>query len=429
MANAVNMSNLSRSNFLVASFALVTFSRCANVITENKLLPLNSKLVLLGDSITHMGMYDAMEEGQSSIPGISFTNQGYGNLANILSGSRLQIPLYGNQGKNADTVAGVLSRIDAVIALQPAIVILLIGINSIFHNVPEESIKGDYESICERLVEAGAIVIAPTILPCFPGQYGALTSSQEELRQKINSFILSLSAIKSVDVEPYMKDPTYFIDGLHVNAIGACRLGAKVAPILSSLILPGKVQDAKNKLSNYVTNPLLKGTKGELAKATGVVADNWTLIANNTGAATVTAGKSPNDGKQLIQVGGHYSGKDKNLQLRSKKIAALNKDEVIEGILDIEILTAYTNIATIDLVIEAFNVDSELVMAGQAFYEASHLPMQLPVGRYTLRTPPQKLTRPIATVTASILIMFMDVEADSEIGGAFKIHNCTITKM
>jgi len=423
------MNNLSRRNFLGASFALVTLSRCADVIKKNKLLPLNSKLVLLGDSITHMGMYNAVEEGQSSKPGLSFTNQGYGNLANILSGSRYLVPLYGNQGKNADTVAGVLSRTDAVIALQPAIVILLIGINSIFHNVPEESIKNDYESICKRLVEAGAIVIAPTILPCFPGQYGALTSSQEELRQKINSFILSLSAIKSVDAELYMNDSKYFIDGLHPNAIGACRLGSKVAPILSSLILPGKIHDAKNKLNNYVTNPLLKGTKGKLEKATGVVADNWTLVADNSGAATVTACKSPNDGKQLIQVAGSYSGKDKNLLLRSKKIAALNKDEVIEGILDIEILTAYTNISTIDLVIEGFNANNELVMAGQAFYEASHLPMQLPVGGYTLRTPPQKLISSVATVTGSILIMFMDVVADSKIEGTFKIHNCTITKM
>ncbi|MEO6733075.1 MAG: SGNH/GDSL hydrolase family protein [Ferruginibacter sp.] len=423
------MNNLSRRSFLGASVALVAFSRCSDVIVEKKLLPLNSKLVLLGDSITHMGLFEACEAIPPSTIGLSFTNQGFGNLANILSGSRFLVPLNGNQGKNADTVADVLSRLNTVISLQPAVVILLIGINSIFHNVPEESIKDDYRTICERLITAGSIVIASTILPCFPGQYGELTASQEQLRQEINSFILSLPGIKSVDVEGYMNDPKCFIDGVHPNVVGVHRLASKVAPILGSLILPGKVQDTKNKLSSYIINSLFTGTKGTSMNATGVVADNWYLMANDTGGATVIVRKSPNDKKQLIQLAGFYEGKGKNLQLRSKKLTALNKDEVIEGILDIEILTACTNIATMDLLIEGLDADGKMVMAGQAFYESGHLPLQLPVGRYTLRTPPQKLAKAVASVTASIIIMFMDVEVSSGIGGTFKIYSCSITKV
>lgn len=425
------MDNLSRREFVGLSLILLTGPMCkSNNVGSVPHLPLNSRLILLGDSITHMGVYEERKMVNPPVINVSFTNEGYGNMANILSGSRFFVPLNGNQGVNGDTVAGVLSRLSAVISLKPAVVLLQIGINSIYKNISEDSIKEDYRSICDNLISAGAIIIAHSILPCYAGLYPELTPSQEAVRENINLFILSQTDIKSVDVESYMKKPSYFLDGLHPNSVGIYRLASKVAPILGSLILPGKVQDLIDRSSNFITNPLLSGTKGTLIEAAGVVADNWTLAADKAGGATIKGTKSAYDDKQVIQISGTYAGNGKAAQLINSQETSLNIDDVIEGFLEFEILGSLNRICIIDLMITGFSADkSQMVMNGESFYNAEHSHLQLPVGRYTMRTPPQKLLYPVVNLISSANIIFTDAPASSSVSGEFKIHNCSVRKV
>lgn len=422
---------MSRRQFAGISFFLFTTPMCKSA--GNKfvsLLPLNSKLVLLGDSITHMGIYEDSQILKPPAVSVSFTNMGYGNLSNILSGSRFFVPLNGNQGVNGDTVAGALSRVPAVIALKPSVVLLLIGINSIYQNVTQQSIKNDYRSICDKLIESGATVIAPTVLPNFAGMYPSLTQTQETARQDLNSFILSQHDIRSIDVESELQNPAYFLDGLHPNSVGVYILANKVAPILGSLILPGKVQDSINITDNYINNPLFKGTKGSLVDASGVVADGWTLTADNVGGAKVKASKSAQDDKQIVEIDGTFIGNEKHTQLKNVKDTALNIGDVVEGFLEIEILESFNNISALDLVIAGFSTNnSEFVMYGHTFYRSEHSNLQLPVGVYTMRTPPQKLVYPVTSIVAYIDIFFVDASTSLSVSGKFKIHSCSIRKV
>lgn len=425
------MNDLSRRDFVGLSLILLTGQMCRSRSSGPiSPLPLNSRLVLLGDSITHMGIHEDRKMLPPPAVSVSFTNGGYGNMTNILSGSRFFIPLHGNQGVNGDTVKGVLSRLSTVISLKPAVVLLLIGVNSIFHNTSVDSIKDDYRSICDNLIAAGAVVIAPSILPCYAGSYPALTPSQETIRQNINSFILSQTDIKSVDAESCMKSPSYFLDGLHLNSVGAYRLASKIAPILGSLIVPGRVLDLIDSSCNLITNPFLSGIKGTLIKASGAIADNWTLTAEDAGGATIKGIKSTNDDKQVIQISGTYAGNGKVAQLKNSEKTLLNTDDVIEGFLEFEILDSLNSICTVDVKITGFDAGKgQLVMSGESFYNSEHSNLQLPVGRYTMRTPPQKLTCPVVNLISSVNIVFTDAPSSAVVSGEFKIHNCSVRKV
>lgn len=83
----------------------------------------NAKNVMVGDSLTHFA------EWHELFPGASILNRGIGR----------------------DTTSGVLKRLDSIIAARPENAFVMLGINEILGNRPEEEILRDYVGILKIL--------------------------------------------------------------------------------------------------------------------------------------------------------------------------------------------------------------------------------------------------------------------------------------
>lgn len=145
----------------------------------------------------------------------------------------LQDSLIVNRGISGDNTFGVLNRISEVIIRQPDKLFLLIGINDLSKNIPEEIIFENILSIAGR-IHAGSPktkVYIQSILP--------LNATNEKFPQKFlnnESHILTIntqlkrfaSKVKYTYVDLYNEftdaqgklDEKYTTDGLHLNKSG-----------------------------------------------------------------------------------------------------------------------------------------------------------------------------------------------------------------
>ena len=72
-----------------------------------------------------------------------------------------------NRGISSDITAGVLARLDPIIAGKPAKLFILIGINDIARNIPDSIILQNYEAILSKVSQGspGTKVYVQSILP------------------------------------------------------------------------------------------------------------------------------------------------------------------------------------------------------------------------------------------------------------------------
>lgn len=137
-----------------------------------------------------------------------------------------------NRGISGDITFGILERLDEVINGKPAKVFILIGINDISRNVPDERIIDNYRKIISR-IKAGSPaskIYFHTLLPVnneftqFKNHY-----NKDEHIKFINDNLKKISAetkITLIDLHPHFLDANgkldkkYTIDGLHINAEG-----------------------------------------------------------------------------------------------------------------------------------------------------------------------------------------------------------------
>jgi lysophospholipase L1-like esterase len=101
------------------------------------------QIIFLGNSITEMGNWKA------------------------LTG----IPTVVNRGIGGDITFGVLLRLDDIIQRQPAKLFILIGINDIGKDIPDEKIADNCRKIIERVKREsrGTTIFLQSILPVNPG--------------------------------------------------------------------------------------------------------------------------------------------------------------------------------------------------------------------------------------------------------------------
>ncbi len=137
-----------------------------------------------------------------------------------------------NRGISSDITFGVLERLDEVIEGKPAKVFLLIGINDISRNVPNEVIVTNYRKIVRR-IKAGSPktkIYVQTLLPTnntfdkFKKHY-----NKEAQTEFVNNGIKQIAAeekVTVIDLNPQFKDSEgklkleYTHDGLHLTAAG-----------------------------------------------------------------------------------------------------------------------------------------------------------------------------------------------------------------
>lgn len=137
-----------------------------------------------------------------------------------------------NRGISGDITFGVLQRLDEVTEGKPAKVFILIGINDISRNIPDDVILANYQRIVERIRAASPAtkIYIQTLLPVnneftqHKNHY-----NKDEHISAVNEGLKKLGAaekITVIDLHPHFQDAAkkldkrYTVDGLHLNAAG-----------------------------------------------------------------------------------------------------------------------------------------------------------------------------------------------------------------
>lgn len=137
-----------------------------------------------------------------------------------------------NRGIGGDITYGLLRRLDDVIKRKPSKLFILIGINDIGKDIPDEAIANNYVKIIKRVQAASpeTIIFIQSILPLnpsvpnFPQHYDKqdhVVHTNQLLREvaKItNTRFINLFPL-FLDDQQYL-DKKYTGDGLHLNASG-----------------------------------------------------------------------------------------------------------------------------------------------------------------------------------------------------------------
>lgn len=151
----------------------------------------------------------------------------------------LQLPQARNRGISGDITFGVLERLDDIINGKPKKIFILIGINDIFRNIPDDTILNNYRKIVDRIQinSPQTNIYFQTLLPVnstfekFKNHYG-----KDEHIAYVNEGIRKLSkekGIQLIDLYPHFLDSGKRLksslthDGLHLRIEGY-QLWAKI---------------------------------------------------------------------------------------------------------------------------------------------------------------------------------------------------------
>ena len=139
-----------------------------------------------------------------------------------------------NAGVSGDTTAGGLRRVGAVLALQPAIVILELGANDGLRGIGLDEIRANLEAIIRRLRAAGvAVVLAGMKLP--PNYGPAYTDRFAAMYDRLareQGVVLMPFFLDGVAARPEFNQP----DGIHPTAEGYQIIVEKLWPIVRPLL-------------------------------------------------------------------------------------------------------------------------------------------------------------------------------------------------
>lgn len=209
--------NQSKKHLLLTFFALLT-------------LQLSAQKVSTWDSTYRPAVYPLLVEQFESFPKASSDIVFLGN--SITAGTDwnelLQLPTARNRGISGDITYGVLERLDDVISGKPSKIFILIGINDISKNIPDDTILNNYAKIVDR-IQAGSpetSIYFQTLLPVnasfekFKNHYGKdqhILYVNEGIRKLTNQ-----KNIQLIDLYPHFLDNDNHLkaalthDGLHL---------------------------------------------------------------------------------------------------------------------------------------------------------------------------------------------------------------------
>jgi len=142
-------------------------------------------------------------------------------------GVALGIPVL-NAGISGDTTEGGLRRLRTdVLAYNPKLVIVELGLNDIFRGVPRERTIENLRAIAQQIRKSGAGTVLVHISP----QGFAADRYLQEFRALARSEGARL-------VEDFLDGvvPQLTTDGLHPNAEGHARLATRLEPILQGIL-------------------------------------------------------------------------------------------------------------------------------------------------------------------------------------------------
>jgi lysophospholipase L1-like esterase len=145
-----------------------------------------------------------------------------------------------NQGINAQRSDQIAARFEAdVIALKPAVVVIIAGVNDVYQGRPAQHVKDQLAAMYRRAHDAGIRVVAGTIIP-----YNTATADQNARMKEINEWIRSQGQARPgvifVDTRAAVaatNDPDKLAsspDGLHPDAAGYRKMASAIEKVIPS---------------------------------------------------------------------------------------------------------------------------------------------------------------------------------------------------
>jgi lysophospholipase L1-like esterase len=226
--------------------------------------------------------------------------QGIVTWVNVLTRQRFKY--YGPKGVFGSTSDTFVSRFDTNIKpLAPGWIILTSPCsNDVASNASVATIQSRLTQYLDKCAAIGARVIICTIPP-----RNALNTAQRNVMSAVNRWIREQGQVRRgvyiVDAWQLLVDPAngglrtgVASDGIHMNGLGAQRVGQAIANVVNSLTPPVDVLGwgEDTDLQAVMVNPNLTGTTGTLNNGiTGSVATSWKVGSITGAAVTATASK------------------------------------------------------------------------------------------------------------------------------------------
>ncbi len=161
--------------------------------------------------------------GDSLVFGTGSSGGGFVTLLEQRLGRDIQ-----NLGRPGETSAGGLARIGDVLALEPSVVILLLGGNDALRGVPSDTTFSNLASIIERLQAAGAAVL-------LVGVRGGLL--QDPYAAPFEELAGRSGAAHVPDVlRQVFLDPDSMADQVHPNDAGYAHIADRIQPVLEAML-------------------------------------------------------------------------------------------------------------------------------------------------------------------------------------------------
>ena len=207
---------------MLSTVLLAPFDVAQGALSERAAMPIGIvadtqlKIVALGDSLTsghrlpEKDAYPALLEKSLTTSGVP---------AKVV-----------NKGRNSDTTAGALRRLDEALDEEPDILILALGANDGLRGVPVAQVRANLEKIIEGAQARGVAVllVGMEALPLYGWQYTI----------DFHHVFPDLAAKYKVPLVPFMLNGVLGNpdlmgpDGVHPNAAGAQMIAANILPYL-----------------------------------------------------------------------------------------------------------------------------------------------------------------------------------------------------
>jgi lysophospholipase L1-like esterase len=203
-----------------------------------------------GDPVRIVGLGDSTTAGTPGfLSPLEAPPAGRGNVesqyAHWLGRAHPEWELF-NRGVNGERSDQILARFERdVVALHPAAVVVIAGVNDVYQGRDEAAVERSLESMYRRAHEVVIAVVAGTILP-----YNTATPQENGRMHAVNAWIRSRAACgagiafcdtraavaRRGDADLLESSP----DGLHPGVAGYRRMGEAIAPVLAALLADGR---------------------------------------------------------------------------------------------------------------------------------------------------------------------------------------------
>lgn len=261
------------------------------------LLPLDSRSVYEGDSITNSG----------NVPSHIFGEY-------TATGARYYYPTGYNQATAGETLAQMVTQVADVNAQKPDVVTILAGTNDLAlgTDTPAQIYAYLMAMLDSYFANGAKKCVICTVMKRSDAAYTSLSAGRKADFDTYNALVRATNRPNVVvaDLDAFTP-PGDAIDGLHPNWAGAQKIAAIIGAAQNSLITQTSMASLYLDASNLLLatkNPQLTGTGGTktgTVPPVGEVSDTWT-VSSGTTAITCTCSKTTLNGAeaQRIDFGG-----------------------------------------------------------------------------------------------------------------------------